>query len=144
MQAVPYPKAHVLGYEERFVGNSLVVDVVGYIDEAGQLLVHTVVRRPYPLFVVVCTVHLNKHAMLGGYGVEIAVAVVSIVLFVVVEVGPCAFQFAQFGLRSQIAGFTITAEGFVEYEGAFLAGAQLVDHRADILFQTLALVGIGA
>ena len=144
MQAVPYPESHVLGYQQRLLGDGFVVDVVGYVDETCQLLVYAVVGCPHPVLVVVRAVHLYQCAVLGRDGVEVSVAVVGVILLIVVEVLPGALHLAQFRLGGEVAGFAVAAERFVVDEGTFLTGAQLVHYQADVFLQLCLLRGIGA
>ena len=143
VQSVPHPKPHILSYQQGFLGDGFVIDVVGDVDEAGQLFVDAVVRCPHPLLVVVRAIHLYQGTVLGGNGVKVTVAVVLEVLLVVVEVLPCSLHLAQLGFGGEVACFPVAAQLLVIDKGAFLAGAQLVHHRADILFQLLALVFVG-
>ena len=96
---------------------------------------HRIIRSPHPLLVVVSTVHLYQHAMLGGDGVQVAIAVFCIVFLVVVEVSPCTFHLPQFRIGGKVAGFPVAAELLVVDERALLAGAQLIHHRLDIRAQ---------
>ena len=132
VEAVPYPQAHVLGNEQGFGGNGFVVYVVGNVNEAGQLFVDGIIRGPHTALVVVGGVFFYQRRMLGGNGVNIAVTVFSAILLILVEGFPGAFHLRQFGLGSQIAGFTVAAQGLVIDKGKFLAGAQFVHHPPDI------------
>ena len=144
VKAVPHPKAHILGDKQSLCSYSLVVHKVGDVDESCQLLMHRVVRRPHPLFVVVGTIHLYEHTMLGRYGVEIAVAVMREVLLVAVEVGPCAFHLAQLGLGCQVASLAVASQRLIIDEGALLTATKFIDHRADVRLQLSFLLCIGA
>ena len=141
-QSVPHPEAHIFRDEQRFLGNRLVVYIVGNIDESGQLLVYSIIRCPHPVFVVVGAIHLYQRTMLGRNGVQIAVAVVAIIFFVAVEVAPLTTQLAQLLLRSQVASLEVAAQRVAPNEGALLAGTELVDHRTNALEQLLALTCI--
>ena len=120
MQAVPYPESHVLGNQKSLLGDGFVIDVVGNVDETGQLLVYAVIGCPHPLLVVVGAVHLDEHTMLGGDGIDITVTVVGIILLVAVEVGPRAFQLAQLVFRGEVTCLAVTAQSLVIDEGALL------------------------
>ena len=135
VHAVPHPQPHILGDEQGLVGNGFVVHVGGYVDEACQLLVDGVVRCPHPVGVVVRTVHLYQRAVLGGYGVEVAVAVPLRVLLVFVKGRPRAFHVFQLLLRGEVARLPVAAERVVPHEGLLLTGTQFVDHACDIGFE---------
>ena len=93
-QTVPHPESHVLGNKQSLGGYFLVIDIVGNVDESSQLLVNGVVRSPHPIFVVVGTVHLNQCAVLGRNGVQVAIAIVTIIFLIAVEGSPCSLQLA--------------------------------------------------
>ena len=92
MQTVPYPQAHVLGYQQGFVGYLLVVHVGGNVDKSGQLFVDGVVGSPHPVVVVVGAVHLYQRRMVGRDGIQVAISVAGILLLVLVKGFPCALH----------------------------------------------------
>ena len=144
VHAVPHPQAHVLGYEQRFLGDGIVVDVGGYVDEARQLLVHAVVGCPHPLLVVIRSIHLDEHAVLRRYGVQVAIAVALILLLVAVEVFPRALHRSQLLFRGEVACLPVASQRVAPHEGALLAAAQHVDHHAQAAAQAMLLLLIAA
>ena len=135
VQAVPHPQSHVLGDEQGLLGRGLVVDIGGDVDETCQLLVYRVIGSPHPTLIVVGAVHLYQGAVLGGDGVQVAVAILLIVFLIAVEVGPGALHLLQFLLRGEVAGLPVAAQLLVPYEGALLALAQAVDHLYDVTLE---------
>ena len=109
MHAVPHPEPHVAGYGEGFLADGFIFNDVGDINQSGQLLMHSIIRCPHPVLVVIGAIHLDEHTMLGRNGVDIAIAVVAIVLLVAVEILPRAFQLAKFCLWCHVASLEIAA-----------------------------------
>ena len=140
VQTVPHPEAHILGNEQGLVSDSLVVDVGGDVDQTGQLLVHRIIRRPHPTVVVVGAIHLYQHAMLGRDGVEIAIAILRIVLLVAVEIGPGALHLPQLVLRGEVACLPIAAQLLIPHEGTLLTLTQGIDHLGDVTPQDIFLL----
>ena len=109
VQAVPHPESHITGNEQRFLADGFIINDTGYINQSGQLLMHGIIRCPYPVFVVIGTIHLYEHAVLWWNGIDVAIAVVTIVLLIVIEIFPRAFQFTQLCLRCHVTGLEIAA-----------------------------------
>ena len=139
VQAVPHPQSHVLSREQGLVGHSAVVDVGGNVDESRQLLVHGIIRCPHPTVVVIGAIHLNQHTVLGGDGVQVAIAVLAGLLLVAVEVGPCALHLAELLLGGKVAGLPVAAQLLVPDERPLLALAQTVHHLGDVSAQNVLL-----
>ena len=109
---------------------------------------YRIVRCPHPLFVVIGAIHLYQDAVLGGYGIEITIAILAAVFLIAVEVGPRALHLAQFVLGCKVTGFPVAPQLCIPDEGAFLALAQAVDHldnifTKDILFLFVLTTGKG-
>ena len=139
VQAVPYPQSHVLGYEQRLVGCFFVVNIGGDVDETCQLFVYGVVGRPHPVVVVVGTIHLDEYTMLGGNGVQIAIAILLVLLLIMVEIFPSALHGLQLLLGSEIACLPVAFQLLVPYKRAFLTLAQAIDHLCDVTAQDVLL-----
>ena len=137
MQPVPHPEAHVLRDDERLRGNGRIVDIHGDVNQAGQLLVDRIVRGPNPLLVVVGGVFFDENGMLGGDGVDVAVAVLPAIFLVLVEGRPGALQRLELFLRNEVAGLEIPAQRVAPHKGHFLAGAEFIDHPPDAVLQFL-------
>ena len=91
-----------------------------------------VIGCPHPTLVVVGPVHLYQGTVLGGDGVQIAVAVLLRVLLIVVEVGPGALHLLQFFLGSEVASLPVASQLLVPYKGTLLALPQAVHHLDDM------------
>ena len=144
VHTVPHPESHVLGYLESLVANLLVVEVGSDVDETRQLLVNTIIRCPNPVGVVVGTIHLDKGAVLGRDGVEIAVAILLGVLLVFVESLPGTLHLTKFCLRGEITCLPVALQVLVIYEGTLLALTEFVHHTGDVFAKDCLLLGIGS
>ena len=96
VHAVPYPQAHVFGNQQRFLGNSLIVNIVGDVYESCQLFVNGVIGRPYPIFIIVRAVAFNQSRMCCGDSIQVAITIVSVVFFVLIKCIPVSFHLFQF------------------------------------------------
>ena len=75
MKSVPYPEAHILGYQQRFGGHCGIIYIGSNLDEPCKLFVDGVVRCPHPAFVVIGAVHLDHCGMMRRDRIEITVPV---------------------------------------------------------------------
>ena len=139
VHSVPYPQAHILGRQQRLGCHLGLVHVGGNVYQPRQLLVYGVVGSPHPLLVVVAPVHLYQGCMVGGYGVQVAVAVLAPLLLVAVKSFPGTLHGAQLLLGGEVARLPVASQRVVPHEGAFLARTQLVHHAPDTLAQGLLL-----
>ena len=98
-----------------------------------------IIGCPHSALVVVWPVHLYHGAMLCGDGVQVSVAVLCRLLFVAVEVGPCALHLAQLLLRCKVACLPVTSQLLVPHECPLLALTQAVDHLHDVPAQHVLL-----
>ena len=142
MHAVPHPESHVLCDEQGFVGNGLVIDVVGNVDETSQLFVDGVVGRPHPFLIIVRTIALNQRRMSGRDGIEVAIAVVAVVFLVFVEGSPVALHLFQFLFWGIVSCLPIAVERAVPHKSALLTLTQFVHHPLDAIAKFPALGGI--
>ena len=86
--------------------------------------------------------------MLSRNSVQVAVAILPVVLLILVEVLPCALQLPQLVLRGEVACLPIAPKLVVPHESTLLTAAQLVDHHLDVLakaalFSLILTTGIG-
>ena len=142
VQSVPYPQPHVLGSHQRLLCCCLVVDAGSYVNQPCQLFMYGVVWSPHPMFVVVRPVHLYQYAMLGRYGVQVAVAIPPEVLLITVEVAPRPLHLFQLLFWGQVAGFPIASQLLVPYECTLLALAQPVHHLDDVFAEPCLLLRV--
>ena len=142
VHAVPHPKAHILGYEQRLVGDSVVVDVCRDIYKPRQLLVYRIIGRPHPAVVVIRAVHLDQGGVLCRYGVQISVSVLAILSLVTVEVLPRSLHVPQLLFGCKVPCLPVAAQRVAPYKRPLLTLAQLVDHARDVAAQRFTLVAI--
>ena len=120
VHSVPYPESHILGDEECLVADFLIIKIGGDVYQTSKLLVHAVIRCPYPIGVIVGTIHFYQGAMLSRNGVDIAVTILFWVLLVFIKGSPGALQLSEFCLRSKITSLPVALQILVIYEGHLL------------------------
>ena len=135
MQAVPHPEAHVLRDQQRLRGDLRIVDVLGNVNEPGQLLVDGVIRGPHTLLIIIRSVFLDEDRMLRRNGVDIAVSVAPGILLVLIEGRPRSFQLVEFRFGNQVPRLAIAAQCIVPDKGKFLTGTQFINYPLDPFLQ---------
>ena len=143
VHAVPYPESHILGNKECLVADFLIIKVGGDVYQTGKLLVYTVIRCPYPIRVVVGTIHLDKSTMLSRNGVDIAVTIQFRVLLIFIKSRPSALHLSEFSLRSEITSLPVAFQILIIYKGHLLILSQLIHHSGDVLAEDSLLLRIG-
>ena len=143
VHAVPYPESHILGNKECLVADFLIIKVGGDVYQTGKLLVYTVIRCPYPIRVVVGTIHLDKSTMLSRNGVDIAVTIQFRVLLIFIKSRPSALHLSEFSLRSEITSLPVALQILIIYKGHLLILSQLIHHSGDVLAEDSLLLRIG-
>ena len=143
VHTVPYPESHILGDEECLIADFLIIKVGGDVYQTGKLLVYTIIRCPYPIGVVVGTIHFYQGTMLSRNGVDIAVTILFRMLLILIKSSPGALHLSEFCLRSEITSLPVALQILVIYEGLLLTFSQLIHHSGDVLTEDCLLLRIG-